>query len=81
MKLKWSEWTPFEVNSDILIHGVSMLGKWRNDGGTNTVDLEIFTFDEDENKLLYATKTGTYTPGRKACNHGFYFGFDNRISG
>ena len=69
----WCEWTPFEVDSDILIHGVSMFG---NDGGKYTVELEIFTFDADDNKLLYATKTGTYTSGRKACNNGFYYGFD-----
>ena len=33
-------------------------------------------FDDYGDLVYLATKTGTFTSGRKACNYGFYYGFD-----
>ena len=66
-------WMQFNVDRDILLHGVSVLG---NDGGNYMVDLEVYMFDDDENELVPVTKTGTYTSRRRACENGFYYGFD-----
>ena len=66
------DWFPLEVDKEIILHGVSILG---NDGGKFTVQLKIFVYDESD-ELVLLTKTGTFTSGRKAGNYGFYYGFD-----
>ncbi|XP_078365262.1 BTB/POZ domain-containing protein 6-like [Oculina patagonica] len=68
-----ADWFGLDVNKDIILHGVSLLG---NDGGKFTVTLRIWIFGEDDDSIYLASNTGTYTSERRMCGSGFYYGFD-----
>ena len=70
---------PFTVDTDIMLHGVSLLG---NDGGKFAVTVKVLCFVPFEDsgypsdeELVLASTSGSYISRKKESGHGFYNGF------